>query len=91
MQRAEERTIVRYRPRKESARKAPSKGSKEAVPDQALTFLAAVAVDCWSWSVKKVIKLEETPQQANLSATSTPDHDGENTKIGQGNRRKRRG
>ena len=53
--------MVRYRPRKQSARKAPSRGSKAAVPDQMLTFLAAMAVDCWSWSVKKLIKLEEAP------------------------------
>ena len=53
--------MVRYRPMKESARKAPSRGSKEATPDQTLTFSAAVAVDWPSWSVKKLIKLEETP------------------------------
>ncbi|OMO57696.1 hypothetical protein COLO4_35191 [Corchorus olitorius] len=37
--------MVRYRPRKASATKAPKSGRREAVPDQALTCAAAVAVD----------------------------------------------
>ena len=53
--------IVRYRPRKASAMKAPRRGRSDAVPDQALTFSAAVAVDCPKGPVKYVIKFELTP------------------------------
>lgn len=37
--------MVRYRPRYESATKAPASGSKEAAPDQVLIADAAAAVD----------------------------------------------
>ena len=48
--------IVRYRPRKESATKAPNRGRREAVPAHILTFLAADAVVCLSGPVRYDIK-----------------------------------
>lgn len=64
--------MVRNRPRNESATNAPRSGNSIAIPDQALMFSAAVAVDCPSGPVRQVIRLELIPQYANLSATSTP-------------------
>lgn len=37
--------IVRYRPRKESATKAPKSGKSDAVPNHTFTLAAAFAVD----------------------------------------------
>jgi hypothetical protein len=48
--------IVRYRPRKESAMKAPNRGRREAVPAHIFTFSAAVAVLCFSGPVRYDIK-----------------------------------
>ena len=64
--------MVLQRPRKESAKKAPNKGSNDAVPLQTLTLTAASAVDCPSAPVRQVTRFEPTPVKANLSANSTP-------------------
>ena len=53
--------IVRYLPKNASATKAPNKGRSDAVPDQAFTFSAAVAVDWPNGPVKYVIRFELIP------------------------------
>ena len=52
--------------------KAPNRGSREAVPAQIFTFLAAVAVLCLSGPVRYDIKFPLIPKYDILSATSTP-------------------
>lgn len=44
--------MVRYRPKKESARKAPRRVSSMEMPDQMLTVSAAVATDWPSGPVR---------------------------------------
>ena len=53
--------IVRNRPKNESATKAPKSGRSEAVPYQAFTFSAAVAVDCPNGPVKYVMRFKLIP------------------------------
>ena len=48
----EDRAMVQYRPKYESATKAPRKGSMDATPDQSFTFFAAVAVLSLKTSVR---------------------------------------
>lgn len=56
-----DKRIVLKRPRKESARKAPSIGKMEETPIQVLTFLAAVAVDSWRSFVRYVMRFPDKP------------------------------
>lgn len=44
--------MLLYLPKNESAMKAPTRGERNAVPDQAFTLAAAAAVDCPSGPVK---------------------------------------
>jgi hypothetical protein len=53
--------MVQYRPRKESARNAPRRGSIEDVPVHALIEAAAEAFDCPSGPVRYDIKFDAIP------------------------------
>lgn len=54
--------------------KSPTRGNSDVVPNQTLTFTAAVTVDKPKGPVKYVIKFEMTPKYANFSTTSTPEY-----------------
>ena len=64
--------MVRYRPRKESARNPPSRQRRKEVPMKSVTTLAAAALGRCMVSVRYVTRLTAMPMVARRSHSSIP-------------------
>ena len=64
--------IVLYLPRKESARKPPSKHKRKDVPTKSVTMLAAVALGKCIVPTRYVTRLTAIPMVESLSHISIP-------------------